>query len=119
MELDDPLLLDFDSLLGFASPLPAFDSLLDFASLPLAAAALPDLLSLPAAAAAPLALAPSVLAAVSLVLAVELLGRESFLYQPDPLNTMPTGWITLRTGWPQRGHSVIGSAENDWMRSNT
>ena len=37
--------------------------------------------------------------------------RESVMYQPLPLKTMPTGWITLRSAPPQRSQVVSGWSE--------
>jgi hypothetical protein len=34
------------------------------------------------------------------------------------LNTTPTEPYTLRTGWPQTGHSVAAGSVNDWTNSN-
>jgi hypothetical protein len=38
--------------------------------------------------------------------------RLSLIYQPDPLNTIPTGWKTFRMGLPHSGHSVSAASEN-------
>ena len=37
--------------------------------------------------------------------------RESVMYQPLPLNTMPTGWMTLRSAPPHCSHVVSGASE--------
>jgi hypothetical protein len=37
--------------------------------------------------------------------------RESFTYQPEPLKTMPTGWMILRKAPPQASHVVSGASE--------
>ena len=36
--------------------------------------------------------------------------RESVIYQPLPLNTMPTGWITLRNEPPHCSQVVSGAS---------
>jgi hypothetical protein len=36
--------------------------------------------------------------------------RESVMYQPLPLNTMPTGWMTLRKAPPHCSHVVNGAS---------
>jgi hypothetical protein len=36
--------------------------------------------------------------------------RESVMYQPLPLKTMPTGWITLRRVPPHCSHVVSGGS---------
>ncbi len=41
-----------------------------------------------------------------------LVVRLSLIYQPDPLNTTPTGCTTRLTGPPQTMHSVTGSSAN-------
>ena len=37
--------------------------------------------------------------------------RESVMYQPLPLKTMPTGWMTLRSVPPHCSHVVRGASE--------
>jgi hypothetical protein len=37
--------------------------------------------------------------------------RESVMYQPLPLKTMPTGWMTLRSVPPHCSHVVSGESE--------
>jgi hypothetical protein len=37
--------------------------------------------------------------------------RESVTYQPEPLKTMPTGWMTLRKLPPHASHTVSGASE--------
>jgi len=51
--------------------------------------------------------------------AVELDERESVMYQPLPLNTMPTGWITLRSAPPHCSQVVSGGSEKLWRFSIT
>lgn len=41
---------------------------------------------------------------------LDALARESVLYQPEPLNTMPTGCTSLRMGAPHSGHVFNGSS---------
>jgi hypothetical protein len=43
-------------------------------------------------------------------LADELEARESVLYQPLPLNTIPTGWMILRSVPPHCSHVVSGGS---------
>ena len=43
--------------------------------------------------------------------------RESVMYQPLPLKTMPTGWITLRSAPPHCSHVVSGGSEKLWRFS--
>ena len=43
--------------------------------------------------------------------------RESVTYQPLPLKTMPTGWITLRSEPPQCSQVVSGGSEKLWRFS--
>jgi hypothetical protein len=50
-------------------------------------------------------------------LAEELDERESVMYQPLPLNTMPTGWMTLRSVPPHCSHVVRGGSEKLWRFS--
>ena len=45
--------------------------------------------------------------------------RESVMYQPLPLNTMPTGWMTLRSAPPQRSQVLNGGSEKLWRFSMT
>ena len=45
--------------------------------------------------------------------------RESVMYQPLPLKTMPTGWITLRKAPPHCSHVVSGGSEKLWRFSMT
>ena len=45
--------------------------------------------------------------------------RESVIYQPLPLNTMPTGWITLRSVPPHRSQVLRGGSEKLWRFSMT
>ena len=45
--------------------------------------------------------------------------RESVMYQPLPLNTMPTGWITLRSAPPHCSQVVSGGSEKLWRFSIT
>jgi hypothetical protein len=44
----------------------------------------------------------------------EPLLRESLIYQPEPLNTMPGACITRLIGPPHDGQTVSGSSENFW-----
>jgi hypothetical protein len=48
---------------------------------------------------------------------VEDVERESVTYQPLPLNTMPTGWNTLRRLPPHCSHVVRGASEKLWRLS--
>jgi hypothetical protein len=43
--------------------------------------------------------------------------RESVMYQPLPLNTMPTGWMTFRSAPPHCSHVVSGGSEKLWRFS--
>ena len=43
--------------------------------------------------------------------------RLSVMYQPEPLNTIPAGKSTRRTGPPHSGHSVTGGSAKRWERS--
>jgi hypothetical protein len=43
--------------------------------------------------------------------------RESVMYQPLPLKTMPTGWITLRSAPPHCSQVVRGGSEKLWRFS--
>jgi len=43
--------------------------------------------------------------------------RESVTYQPLPLKTMPTGWITLRRLPPHCSQVVNGGSEKLWRFS--
>jgi hypothetical protein len=43
--------------------------------------------------------------------------RESVMYQPLPLNTMPTGWMTLRKAPPHCSQVVRGGSEKLWRFS--
>jgi hypothetical protein len=43
--------------------------------------------------------------------------RESVMYQPLPLNTMPTGWMTLRKAPPHCSQVVNGGSEKLWRFS--
>jgi hypothetical protein len=43
--------------------------------------------------------------------------RESVIYQPLPLNTMPTGWMTLRSAPPHCSQVVRGGSEKLWRFS--
>jgi hypothetical protein len=52
-------------------------------------------------------------------LADELEARESVMYQPLPLNTMPTGWMTLRNVPPHCSQVVRGGSEKLWRFSMT
>ncbi len=45
--------------------------------------------------------------------------RESVMYQPLPLKTMPTGWMTLRSAPPQRSQVLSGASEKLWRFSIT
>ena len=45
--------------------------------------------------------------------------RESVMYQPLPLNTMPTGWMTLRNAPPHCSQVVRGGSEKLWRFSTT
>jgi hypothetical protein len=45
------------------------------------------------------------------LLADELEERESVMYQPLPLKTMPTGWMILRNVPPHCSHVVRGGSE--------
>lgn len=45
--------------------------------------------------------------------------RESVMYQPLPLKTMPTGWITLRSVPPHCSQVVRGGSEKLWRFSMT
>jgi hypothetical protein len=49
----------------------------------------------------------------------ELEARESVMYQPLPLKTMPTGWMTLRRVPPHCSHVVNGGSEKLWRFSIT
>lgn len=44
-------------------------------------------------------------------LAEDVEERESVMYQPLPLNTMPTGWMTLRKLPPHCSQVVSGGSE--------
>lgn len=44
--------------------------------------------------------------------------RLSVIYQPEPLNTMPTGWKTRRTAPEQDGQVCSASSLKDWNCSN-
>ena len=44
-------------------------------------------------------------------LAADVDERESVMYQPLPLKTMPTGWMTLRRVPPHCSHVVSGGSE--------
>jgi hypothetical protein len=50
---------------------------------------------------------------------LELDERESVMYQPLPLNTMPTGWMILRSAPPHCSHVVSGGSEKLWRFSTT
>jgi len=52
-------------------------------------------------------------------LAEALDARESVMYQPLPLNTMPTGWMTLRSVPPHCSQVVKGGSEKLWRFSIT
>jgi hypothetical protein len=52
-------------------------------------------------------------------LAADVEERESVMYQPLPLKTMPTGWITLRKLPPHCSHVVNGASEKLWRFSIT
>jgi hypothetical protein len=43
--------------------------------------------------------------------------RESVMYQPLPLKTMPTGWMTLRNAPPHCSQVVRGGSEKLWRFS--
>ena len=43
--------------------------------------------------------------------------RESVMYQPLPLKTMPTGWMTFRNVPPHWSHVVSGGSEKLWRFS--
>jgi hypothetical protein len=45
--------------------------------------------------------------------------RESVMYQPLPLKTIPTGWITLRSAPPHCSQVVRGGSEKLWRFSTT
>jgi hypothetical protein len=45
--------------------------------------------------------------------------RESVMYQPLPLKTMPTGWMTLRSAPPHCSQVVKGESEKLWRFSIT
>jgi hypothetical protein len=45
--------------------------------------------------------------------------RESVMYQPLPLKTMPTGWMTLRSAPPHCAQVVRGGSEKLWRFSMT
>ena len=51
--------------------------------------------------------------------ALALEARESLMYQPLPLNTMPTGWMILRKLPPHCSHVVKGGSEKLWRFSMT
>jgi len=51
--------------------------------------------------------------------ALALEARESLMYQPLPLNTMPTGWMTLRNAPPHCSQVVSGGSEKLWRFSMT
>jgi hypothetical protein len=44
--------------------------------------------------------------------------RESLMYQPEPLNTIPGACMTRLMGPLQDGQTVNGSSENFWYCSN-
>jgi hypothetical protein len=50
-------------------------------------------------------------------LALALEARESLIYQPLPLNTMPTGWMILRKLPPHCSHVVRGGSVKLWRFS--
>jgi hypothetical protein len=52
-------------------------------------------------------------------LALALEARESLIYQPLPLKTMPTGWMILRKLPPHCSHVVSGGSEKLWRFSMT
>jgi hypothetical protein len=52
-------------------------------------------------------------------LADELDERESVMYQPLPLKTMPTGWMILRSVPPHCSQVVSGGSEKLWRFSMT
>ena len=52
-------------------------------------------------------------------LAEELDERESVMYQPLPLKTMPTGWMILRRAPPHCSQVVRGGSEKLWRFSIT
>jgi hypothetical protein len=43
--------------------------------------------------------------------------RESVMYQPLPLKTMPTGWMTFRSAPPHCSQVVSGGSEKLWRFS--
>ena len=49
----------------------------------------------------------------------ELDARESVMYQPLPLKTMPTGWMTLRSVPPHCSQVVSGGSVKLWRFSIT
>jgi hypothetical protein len=52
-------------------------------------------------------------------LAEDVDDRESLMYQPLPLKTMPTGWITLRSVPPHCSQVVSGASVKLWRFSMT
>ena len=50
-------------------------------------------------------------------LADDVEARESVMYQPLPLKTMPTGWMTLRSAPPHCSHVVSGGSVKLWRFS--
>jgi hypothetical protein len=52
-------------------------------------------------------------------LAEDVEDRESLMYQPLPLKTMPTGWMTLRKVPPHCSHVVRGASVKLWRFSMT
>jgi hypothetical protein len=52
-------------------------------------------------------------------LADEVDERESVMYQPLPLKTIPTGWMILRRVPPHCSHVVSGGSEKLWRFSMT
>jgi hypothetical protein len=52
-------------------------------------------------------------------LAEEVDDRESLMYQPLPLKTIPTGWMTLRSVPPHCSQVVRGASEKLWRFSMT
>jgi len=52
-------------------------------------------------------------------LTLALDARESLMYQPLPLKTIPTGWMILRKLPPHCSHVVSGGSEKLWRFSMT
>jgi hypothetical protein len=57
--------------------------------------------------------------AAEVELPLALAERESVMYQPLPLKTMPTGWMILRRLPPHCSHVVRGGSVKLWRFSTT